>query len=34
MATPNVDNDIVKVIATDTNTPVETGLKDIRGDVG
>ncbi|WP_206998637.1 DUF3562 domain-containing protein [Trinickia mobilis] len=24
MATPNVDNDIVKVIATDTNTPVET----------
>jgi Protein of unknown function (DUF3562) len=24
MVTPNVDNDIVKVIASDTNTPVET----------
>lgn len=24
MATPNVDNDIVEHIATDTNTPVET----------
>lgn len=24
MATPNVDKDIVKVIAIDTNTPVET----------